>query len=172
MKRLIPVIALAALISGPAHAAGPQDQQAEMKKDAGSPGQDDGRHDDRNEKQARLQGNHLRAARSSQEARLAGRPGDRHAGSDDQAGQKNAKPFTVLPMCKQDLAESLLKTQAEQKAMPFAPCRMSVFEGTDGKVYIAKPNTEFMAKMATPVFAPLLKKFVEEEKAVLANIAE
>jgi hypothetical protein len=29
-----------------------------------------------------------------------------------------------------------------------------------------------MAKMATPVFEPLLKKFVEEEKAVLANIAE
>ncbi len=88
------------------------------------------------------------------------------------AGQKDARPFTVVPMCKQDLAESLLKVQAEQKAMPFVPCRMSVFEGTDGKVYIAKPNTEFMAKMATPAFEPLLKKFVEEEKAVLANIAQ
>jgi len=88
------------------------------------------------------------------------------------AGNKGAKPFKMLTMCKKDLAESLVKAQAEQKAMPFAPCRMSVFEGNDGKVYIAKPNTEFMAQMATPSFQPLLKKFVEEEKALLANIAE
>lgn len=54
-------------------------------------------------------------------------------------------------------------------AIPFTPCRVSVFEGSDGKVYIAKPNTEFMAQMATPVFAPLLQQFVEEEKAVLAS---
>lgn len=88
------------------------------------------------------------------------------------AGNKGAKPFKMLTMCKKDLAESLVKAQAAQKAMPFAPCRMSVFEGNDGKVYIAKPNTEFMAQMATPSFQPLLKKFVEEEKALLANIAE
>lgn len=88
------------------------------------------------------------------------------------AGNKDAKPFKVLTTCRKDLAETLLKTQAEQKVMPFAPCRMSVFEGSDGKVYVARPNTELMAQMATPAFAPLLKQFVAEEKAVLANIAE
>lgn len=86
------------------------------------------------------------------------------------AGHKDAKPFKVLAMCKKDLAEALLKIQAVNNTMPFAPCRMSVFEGNDGKVYIAKPNTEFMAQMATPVFAPLLQQFVTEEKAVLENI--
>ena len=86
------------------------------------------------------------------------------------AGQKDAKPFKVLTMCKKDLTESLLKTQAVNKTMPFAPCRMSVFEGNDGKVYVAKPNTELMAKMATPVFAPLLQQFVAEENAVLESI--
>jgi uncharacterized protein (DUF302 family) len=88
------------------------------------------------------------------------------------AGHKDAKPFKMLVMCNKDLAENLIKAQIAQKAMPFAPCRMSVFEGNDGKVYIAKPNTQLMAQMATPAFAPLLKKFVEEENAVLANIAE
>jgi uncharacterized protein (DUF302 family) len=88
------------------------------------------------------------------------------------AGQKGAKPFTMLAMCDKNLAESLLKAQMAQKAIPFVPCRMSVFEGNDGKIYIAKPNTELMAQMSAPAFAPLLKKFVEEEKAVLANIAE
>ena len=88
------------------------------------------------------------------------------------AGQKDAKPFTMLSMCKKDLAENLLKAQMANKAMPFAPCRISVFEGTDGKIYITKPNTEMMAQMAMPSFAPLLKKFVEEEKALLAGIAD
>lgn len=88
------------------------------------------------------------------------------------AGHKEARPFTVLAMCKKDLVENLLKAQAANKAMPFAPCRMSVFEGDDGKVYIAKPNTELMARTATPVFGPLLKNFVEEENALLAGIAE
>jgi len=88
------------------------------------------------------------------------------------AGQKDAKPFKMMVMCNKNLAESLIKAQVAQKAMPFAPCRLSVFEGDDGKIYIAKPNTEFMAQMAAPAFAPLLKKFVEEENAVLAKITE
>lgn len=88
------------------------------------------------------------------------------------AGHKNAKPFKILTMCKKDLAEPLLKAQIEHKTMPFAPCRISVFEGGDGKVYVAKPNTELMAQTATPAFTPLLKKFVEEEKALLLNITE
>lgn len=88
------------------------------------------------------------------------------------AGHKNAKSFKMLTMCRKDLAENLLKAQVAQKAMPFVPCRMSVFEGNDGKVYIAKPNTELMAQMAAPAFAPLLKKFDEEEKSVLTNIVE
>jgi uncharacterized protein (DUF302 family) len=88
------------------------------------------------------------------------------------AGHKDAKPFKMLMMCNKSLAEDLIKTQIAQKAMPFAPCRLSVFEGDDGKVYIVKPNTEKMAQMAAPAFAPLLKKFAEEENAMLANITE
>lgn len=86
------------------------------------------------------------------------------------AGHKDAKPFKILAMCKKDLTESLLKAQAAQQTMPFAPCRMSVFEGKDGNIYVAKPNTELMAKIATPVFAPLLQQFVAEESAVLASV--
>lgn len=169
MKRFIPVVALAALIAGPTHAADAQAQQAQMqeaqaKMMAAMMTEMKSRLGFKEtvaalEKAAKKRGWQVGPAIDMQQAMI-------------KAGQKDAKPFTVMPMCKQDLAESLLKTQVEQKAMPFVPCRMSVFEGGDGKVYIAKPNTEFLAQKAAPVFAPLLKKFVEEEKAVLANIAE
>lgn len=170
IARLVPILAFAAPL---ALATGPQpDMQAEMRK--------------MQEAQAKL----MSAMMSEKKSRLgfsetvaalqeAGRKRGWEVGPamDMQdamlkAGHKGAKPFKMLALCKKDLAESLLKAQAEQQAVPFVPCRMSVFEGSDGKTYIAKPNTEFMAQMATPAFAPLLKKFVEEEKALLANIAD
>jgi uncharacterized protein (DUF302 family) len=86
------------------------------------------------------------------------------------AGKKDAKPFKTLALCKTELAEKLIKEQIAQKVMPFAPCQMSVVEGGDGKVHIVKPNTEAMAQLALPVFAPILKQMAEEEKAVLAGI--
>ena len=88
------------------------------------------------------------------------------------AGHKDAKPFKVLSMCKRELAESLLRTQAAHNVMPFAPCRINVFEDGDRKVYVAKPNTELMAQMAMPVFVPLLQQMVAEEDAVLASVAK
>jgi uncharacterized protein (DUF302 family) len=173
MKRLLPLVLLALFAGTSAQAAGPQQPSpAELKK--------------MQETQAKL----MTAMMTEKKSRLgfnetvtalqdAAKKRGWEVGQvvDMQeamlkAGQKGAKPFKVVPMCKKDLVEKLLKAQAEQKAMPFAPCRMSVFEGGDGKVYIAKANTEFMAEMAAPTFAPLLKQFVEEEKALLANIAE
>ncbi len=172
MKRLAPLAALL-FASVTAFAAGPQpDVQVEMKK--------------MQEAQAKL----MAAMMSEQKSRLGFKetvsalqdaakkrgwevgPAMNMQAALQQAGQKDAKPVTMLTMCKKDLAESLLKAQMANKAMPFVPCRMSVFEGSDGKVYIAKPNTEMMAQMAAPAFAPLLKKFVEEEKALLVDIAE
>lgn len=172
MKRFASLAALL-LVSATASAAGsPVDAQAEMKK--------------MQEAQARL----MAAMMSEQKSRLgyketiaalqeAGRKRGWEVGPavDMQdamlkAGQKNARPFTMLTLCRKDLAENLLKVQMANRAMPFVPCRMSVFEGSDGKVYIAKPNTDMMAQTATPTFAPLLRQFAEEEKAMLAGIAE
>jgi len=172
MKRFVS-LAVLLLASATASAAGNSaDVQAEMKK--------------MQEAQARL----MAAMMSKQKSRLgyretiaalqdAGRKRGWEIGPavDMQdamlkAGQKNAKPFTMLTLCRKDLAENLLKAQMASRAMPFVPCRMSVFEGGDGKVYIAKPNTDMMAQMAAPAFAPLLKQFAEEEKAVLAGITE
>ncbi len=86
------------------------------------------------------------------------------------AGHKDAKPFKVIAMCKKDLAETLIKTQAMHNMMPFAPCRVSVFEGNDGHTYIARPNTALMAQMAAPIFASLLQQFVAEEQVVISPL--
>lgn len=173
MKRIATLAALLLLSGHAAWAAGPQpDAQAEMKKmqEAHAKLMSSMMTENRSrlgfketvaalQEAAKKRGWEMGPAVDMQDAML-------------KAGRKDAKPFTILGMCKKDLAEELLKAQAAQRAMPFVPCRMSVFEGEDGKVYIARPNTEFMAQMATPAFAPLLNKFVAEEKAVLAGIAE
>lgn len=172
MKRLLTLAALVTLMSGPALAANTQDMPAEIKKNQEA--QIKLMAAMVTEKKSRLGFNETVAALQN-----AARKRGWELGKivDVQAellktGVKGAKPFKMLPMCRKDLAEKLLKEQAAQKVMPFAPCRMSVFEGDDGKTYIARPNTELMAQMATPAYAPLLKQFAEEEKALLANITE
>lgn len=171
MKRIAPLAALFLLTSHTAWSAGTQQEMlAEMKK--------------MQEVQARM----MAAMVSEKQSRLgfnetvsALQDAARNRGWEIgqtidmqeamvKAGHKDAKPFKILVMCKKDLTEALLKTQSANKTMPFAPCRTSVFEGSDGKVYVAKPNTDFMAQMATPVFAPLLQQVAAEEKAVFANI--
>mgnify|MGYP001561920979 CR=1 FL=1 len=173
MKRIAIVATLFLLSSQVAWAAGPQpDVQAEMKKMQEA--QSKLMAAMMSEKRSRLGfGETVTALQNAAKKRgwEVGQSMDMQAAM-LKAGHKDAKPFTVLAMCRKDLAESLLKAQAANKAMPFAPCRMSVFEGSDGKVYIAKPNTELMAQMAAPAFEPMLKKFVEEEKALLAGIVE
>ncbi len=171
MKRFAPLVA--ALFAGTALAAGPvADPQAELRK--------------MQEAQAKL----MAAMMSEQKSRLGYRetiaklqdaakkrgweigPVTDMQEAMKKAGQKDARPFSVLTLCKKDLAENLLKVQMENKAVPFVPCRMSVFEGSDGKTYIAKPNTETMAAMALPAYASLLRQFATEEKALFAGIVE
>jgi uncharacterized protein (DUF302 family) len=173
MKRIVTLAALCMLSSHAVWAAGPQqDAQAEMKK--------------MQEAQAKLMAAMMVDKRSrlgfdatvtalQNAAKKRGweiGPVMNMQEAMQKAGHKDAKPFKMLVMCNKDLAEDLITAQVAQRAMPFAPCRLSVFEGNDGKVYIVKPNTELMAQMAAPAFAPLLKKFAEEENAVLANITE
>lgn len=172
MKRFLSLTTLVIFMSGPGLAANQPDTQAEMKK--------------MQEAQAKL----MAATMWERKSRLGfnetvtalqdaakkrgwkvGEVVDMQAAM-QKAGKKNTLPFKMLAMCRQDLAEKLLKEQAAQKAMPFAPCQISVFEGHDGKTYIVKPNTEVMAQLALPAFAPILKQFFEEEKAVLSGITE
>lgn len=172
MKPLTTVLTVLSLLAPATHAANPQDMQAEMKKMQAS--------------QAKL----LAAMMMEKPSRLGfnetvdalqhaakkrgwevGSPMDMQAVM-MKAGHKDAKPFKMLTMCKKDLVEALIKTQMAQKALPFAPCRLSVFESNDGKIYIAKPNTELMAQMAAPAFAPLLKQLLAEEQQLLSNITE
>lgn len=172
MKSRIAALAVFSLLTSTAHAASPQDMQAELKK--------------MQESQAKL----IAAMMTEKPSRFgfndtvsALQAAAKKRGWETQppmdmqaamvkAGHKEAKPFKLLTMCKQDLVEALIKTQMAQKAMPFAPCRLSVFESNDGKIYIAKPNTALLAQLATPVFAPLLNKLVEEENAVLSSVTE
>lgn len=170
MKRFSSLATLVLALSLPAIAAGQTNPQAELKKTQET--QAKLMAATILEKKSRLGFNETVTALQEAAKRRGWKIGDivDVQAAMQKAGKKNVKPFKTLAMCKQDLAEKLLKAQIAQKVMPFVPCQMSVFEGTDGKVHIVKPNTEVMAQLAMPAFAPLLKQFAEEEKALLAGI--
>lgn len=56
------------------------------------------------------------------------------------AGHNDAKPFMVLTMCKQDLTEALLKIQAMNNTLPFAPCRKACSRAMTARSISPRPT--------------------------------
>lgn len=52
----------------------------------------------------------------------------------------NVLPVTVLELCKPQFAYQILKNSNERIISTMMPCRISVYEKSDGKTYISKLN--------------------------------
>lgn len=88
----------------------------------------------------------VRALRSGASRRgwAVGEALDMHAQM-QRAGMKDARRMTVIPVCPPQANERLARASGG-KAPPL-PCRATVFEGQDGKIYLVRMNTANMAKL-------------------------
>lgn len=85
-------------------------------------------------------------------------------------GAKDAPRMKVIATCPKDANEQLAKA-SEGKAPPL-PCRVTVFEGKDGKVQVMRLNTGMLAKGMQGDTAKVLAKVASEEEAVLQGIVQ
>ncbi|MFV0379061.1 MAG: DUF302 domain-containing protein [Mangrovibacterium sp.] len=56
-------------------------------------------------------------------------------------------PVTVYSVCKPDIAVKVLDGDAHRHISAMMPCRIAVYEKTDGKTYIARMNTNLLARL-------------------------
>ncbi|MCP5278401.1 MAG: DUF302 domain-containing protein [Thiobacillus sp.] len=88
-----------------------------------------------------------------------------------QAGMKDAKRMKIIPTCPAQANERIAKA-GSGKAPPL-PCRVTVFEGKDGKTMLVRMNTTNMAKMMPdPALAKVLAEIGAEEEAVFKDIVQ
>jgi uncharacterized protein (DUF302 family) len=87
-----------------------------------------------------------------------------------QTGSSDAKRMKVLATCPKDANERLAK--ASQGKLPLLPCRVTVFEGKDGKAYVVRMNTALLARGLKDEPAKVMAEIADEESAVFKDIVE
>jgi len=85
-------------------------------------------------------------------------------------GTKDAPRMKVVAACPKDANEQLAK--ASQGKAPPLPCRLTVFEGKDGKVQVMRLNTGMLAKGVQGDAAKVLAQIAGEEEAVLQGVVQ
>jgi uncharacterized protein (DUF302 family) len=81
--------------------------------------------------------------------------------------------FTVLPVkvieiCKPEYASMVLKEDKERIVSSLMPCRIAIYERTDGKVYVSRMNSGLMAKPMHGTI-PLAMDYAAKETEIILN---
>lgn len=61
-------------------------------------------------------------------------------------GKDEVNNVIVFEICNPDLAEKILKTDDERVVSNMMPCRIAVYDKTDGKTYFSRMNSGLLAK--------------------------
>ena len=76
-------------------------------------------------------------------------------------------PVKVLALCQPHHAVKVLGKDDERIVSPMMPCRVSVYEKSDGKTYLSRMNTKMMAaNFEGPVKELMVVTFDEIEKMI------
>jgi len=76
-------------------------------------------------------------------------------------------PIKVMAVCHPSLAKLLLSKDSERIVTSMMPCRISVYEKSDGRTYVSLLNTQMMAAMLGGLVEEvMLKASAEVEKMV------
>lgn len=86
------------------------------------------------------------------------------------AGATDAKRMKTVSTCPPNANERLAKASAGK--LPPLPCRYTVFEGQDGKIYVVRMNTPILAKTLQGDAAKVMLDIAAEEDALLKGIVE
>lgn len=87
-----------------------------------------------------------------------------------QSGASDAKRMKVILTCPADANAKLAK--ASEGKLPPLPCRYTIFEGKDGKVFVVRLNTPMFAKSLKGQAAMALADISAEEDNMLKGIVE
>jgi uncharacterized protein (DUF302 family) len=78
-------------------------------------------------------------------------------------------PVVILDVCSGKYSARILEQDAYRPVSAFMPCRVSIYQTSDGKVYLARMNTGAFAAMMPPEVAEVMTASDEEIDKVIAN---
>ena len=79
-------------------------------------------------------------------------------------------PVIVMEVCRPDYSVKMLSIDSERIYSSLMPCRISLYETTDGKIWISRMNSGAMAKEAGGVTESVMTLAFNEIEIILAPI--
>ena len=83
---------------------------------------------------------------------------------------KDVLPVKVVEMCKPDYAYQLLSEDSQRIYSNMMPCRVSVYEKSDGKIYISRMNSAMFAEQIGGVMQGVMSKAFDDVEKMIKKI--
>ena len=85
---------------------------------------------------------------------------------------KDVLPVKVVEMCKPDYAYQLLSEDSQRIYSNMMPCRVSVYEKSDGNTYISRMNSAMFAEQIGGVMQEVMSKAFDDVESMIKEIAK
>lgn len=76
-------------------------------------------------------------------------------------------PVMIIDVCSGQYSAQILGSDEARPISAFMPCRVSIYQTSDGEVYIARMNTEAFAPMLDPMVAEVMLASDAEISAII-----
>jgi len=83
---------------------------------------------------------------------------------------KDVKAVKVFELCHPDHAGKILEKDDERVVTSMMPCRVAIYEKSDGKVYVSRMNSSLMASTMGKVINDVMSEAAAENEKMLATI--
>ena len=84
---------------------------------------------------------------------------------------KSVRPVTVIEICKPDYSGVMLEKSDERIISVMMPCRISVYEKEDGKIYIATVNTRLFSTGLAEIIRTVMSEAATEIEEIVRSVA-
>jgi len=78
----------------------------------------------------------------------------------------------TFELCSSEYSAEILKLDDERVVSPLMPCRISVYETSDGSVYISRMNSSLMARTFGGVINDVMQKAAAETEEIIDPLIE
>jgi uncharacterized protein (DUF302 family) len=85
-------------------------------------------------------------------------------------GKEDVNSVSIVEICNPNLAEKILKSDDEKIVSTMMPCRVSIYERADGKVYVSRMNSGFLAKAMGKVAKKEMATAYKETEGFLESV--
>jgi len=86
------------------------------------------------------------------------------------SGYADMTPATILSLCQPDHAARILSEDANKKVLAVMPCRVGVYQASDGRTYVSSMDIGLMGKMFGGTIAQVMSVAGAEEAGILASV--